>query len=76
MLADGYVVESGTHEELMAVGGTYAELFTLQASPDQYGRAAAKGLRLVRPGVFRAGHLTPCTRSTQNTLLCPVGELP
>jgi ATP-binding cassette subfamily B protein len=35
VLADGCVVESGTHAELMAVGGTYAELFTLQASPYQ-----------------------------------------
>ena len=32
MLNEGYVVESGTHEELLAAGGTYAELFTLQAS--------------------------------------------
>ena len=35
VLADGRVVESGTHEELLAAGGTYAELFTLQASPYQ-----------------------------------------
>jgi len=35
VLNEGYVVESGTHEELLAVGGTYAELFTLQASPYQ-----------------------------------------
>lgn len=32
VLNEGYVVESGTHEELLAAGGTYAELFTLQAS--------------------------------------------
>ena len=29
---EGYVVGSGTHEELLAAGATYAELFTLQAS--------------------------------------------
>ena len=28
-------LESGTHEDLLAAHGTYAELFTLQASPYQ-----------------------------------------
>jgi ATP-binding cassette, subfamily B, bacterial len=41
VLADGRLVESGTHEQLMAVGGTYAELFTLQASPYQWVAPAA-----------------------------------
>jgi len=33
VLDSGSVVESGTHPDLLALGGTYAELFTLQASP-------------------------------------------
>jgi ATP-binding cassette subfamily B protein len=32
VLAKGRVVEQGTHAELMALGGQYAELYTLQAS--------------------------------------------
>jgi ATP-binding cassette subfamily B protein len=32
VLHEGRVVESGTHDELMRLGGRYAELFTMQAS--------------------------------------------
>jgi ABC-type multidrug transport system fused ATPase/permease subunit len=35
VLREGQVVETGTHESLMGAGGTYAELFTLQATPYQ-----------------------------------------
>jgi ATP-binding cassette subfamily B protein len=33
VLREGRVVESGTHDALLAAEGTYAELFTLQAAP-------------------------------------------
>jgi ATP-binding cassette subfamily B protein len=32
VLAKGRVIESGSHQELMALGGQYAELYTLQAA--------------------------------------------
>ena len=42
VLNEGWVVESGAHEELVAAGGTYAELFTLQASPYQLAAGIAR----------------------------------
>ncbi len=39
VLHDGALAESGNHDELMAIGGHYAELFTLQAAGYQ-GRVA------------------------------------
>ena len=35
VVSDECVVDSDTHEELLAAAGTYAELFTMQASPYQ-----------------------------------------
>ena len=32
VLDDGRVIEEGSHDELMALGGSYAEMFTLQAA--------------------------------------------
>lgn len=32
VVADGRVTESGSHDELVALGGLYAELFDLQAA--------------------------------------------
>jgi ATP-binding cassette subfamily B protein len=41
LLEDGRVAEEGTHEELMGLGGTYADLFSLQA--EAYADAPAAG---------------------------------
>ena len=40
VLHEGQIVEEGTHDELMGLGGRYAELFSLQAKayfPEEYG---------------------------------------
>lgn len=43
VLHEGRIVEEGTHDELMRIGGRYAELFALQAKayfPEEYGALA------------------------------------
>lgn len=40
VLHDGSLQESGSHDELLALGGRYAELFALQAAGYQSGPAA------------------------------------
>jgi ATP-binding cassette subfamily B protein len=42
VLDDGAVVEQGTHEELLARGGTYAQLVSTQLAGQAGGRAAAR----------------------------------
>ena len=43
MLDQGLITELGTHDELVAAGGTYAEMFTLQAA--RFAEAGLKGGR-------------------------------
>ena len=47
VLEDGRVVELGSHDELMALGGRYRTMFDLQASrfPSHRGRRARRGGR-------------------------------
>jgi ATP-binding cassette, subfamily B, bacterial len=42
VLDDGRIVEGGTHDELMAVGGIYAHLFEIQAAPISTSRSGRK----------------------------------
>jgi ABC-type multidrug transport system fused ATPase/permease subunit len=37
LLEHGRIAESGSHDELMALGGRYAEMFTIQAERFQSG---------------------------------------
>src|SRR5437762_13408357 len=58
VLHEGRVVESGTHDELIQLGGRYAELFTLQASaylPRPRERAPEIGRASCRERVWGGG---------------------
>jgi ATP-binding cassette, subfamily B, bacterial len=46
VVADGRIVEDGTHEELMAAGGRYASMYTLQA--ERFAQPATPGQRTER----------------------------
>ena len=53
VLEQGEVVEQGTHEELLARGGVYTELWDKQS-----------GFSFVRDGRRRASRRTACARSS------------
>ena len=42
VLKEGQVAEQGTHEELVSLGGVYAELYRIQAGPGGTPAAATK----------------------------------
>jgi ATP-binding cassette subfamily B protein len=56
VLADGQIMERGSHDELMSAGGTYHELFNIQASGYQDERVPAATRP---PGVGPPGGLPP-----------------
>jgi ATP-binding cassette subfamily B protein len=73
VLDAGGLAESGTHEELMAAGGTYAELFSLQASP--YQPAAVSRLKGGPPLADIASNLAgPATETLHQAKAPPNGR--
>jgi ATP-binding cassette subfamily B protein len=54
VMHEGRVAEQGSHEQLMANGGRYKELFDLQAAPYLTGEQAATGVGAVAPVVNEA----------------------
>ena len=54
-LADGQVVESGRHADLIARGGLYARLFTIQASGYRDDEPASSPPATDRPSLEDAG---------------------
>jgi ATP-binding cassette subfamily B protein len=77
VLKNGEIVEHGTHGELMAAHGLYAELFTLQASPyweaQHSWRLASRSPR--RRPALNAAAASFCPRPGQQ-LACPSARHP
>src|SRR5262249_53793760 len=79
VLEGGRVIELGSHDELMALGGRYRSMFDLQAARFAEGEGAARGARRcpARPGalaVARAAPGPPCRATPPRAVVPPRGR--